>query len=247
MYKVSLALAVVLALVYVFQGYYPELMAPFSNIVILFLSGMAVISASFGLSRYGRRLEKFSLVWVCFTLGMFFWFLGELSWTILTLLLKVDMPYPSIADAFRLAGYVPLLVALYLYARTFESVLHKRTLHMVWVATVILSFALTDLLMIPIVGTKENTLTLIIDLAYPFLDLALFLVALLSLIIFRAGTLGKPWALMNAGIMATVCGDILFSYATAQGIYYSGHPLDLLLAYAYMLFVLAFYVHVKEL
>jgi len=246
-YRIGLILAAVVTLVYAFQGYYPEFITPFSNVLFPFLAGIAVISAGLGLRRYGHKMEKFSLVWMCFTLGMFFWFLGELGWAVYTFLLNVEIPYPSIADVFWLVGYVPFLIALYYYAKTFESVLPKRPLHTVWVITVVLSVTVTVLLMFPIMGAEEDTLTLVISLAYPFLDLALFLTALLSLIIFRAGTLGKSWSLMNAGLMANVGGDILFSYATAQGIYYDGHPIDLLLAYAYILFALAFYVHVKEL
>jgi len=246
-YKLGLVLALGLTLVYVFQGFYPEFIGPFSNAVFPFFAGMAVFSAGFGLRRYWYRMEKFSLVWLFFTVGMFFWFLGELGWAVYTLLLNVEIPYPSIADVFWLAGYIPFLIALYLYARTFESVLQKRTSYMVWVITVVVSVVVAVSLMFPIMMTGEDMLTLAIDLAYPFLDLALFLTALLSLIIFRAGTIGKSWIMMNAGILANAGGDILFSYATAQEIYYNGHPIDLLFAFAYILFTLAFYVHTKEL
>jgi len=246
-YKACLALAVGLTLIYAFQGYYPELIAPISDAIFPFLAGIAAISAGLGSRKYGYHSERFSVVWLCFTAGMLLWFLGELSWAVYTFFLSVEIPYPSIADIFWLAGYIPFLIALYFYAKTFESVLPKRTLRMIWAAIVVLSVTVTVALMIPIVTAEADSLTLVIDLAYPFLDLALFSTALLGLTIFHGGTLGKSWMLINAGILANVAGDILFSYTTSQGIYYNGHLIDLLLAYGYILFALAFYVHAKEL
>lgn len=84
------------------------------------------------------------------------------------------------------------------------------------------------------------------DFAYPLLDISLFSVAFLGLLIFWKGKLGKSWLLVNVAILLDVCADMLFSYATAQGTYYSGHIADLLFDLAYLFFLLAFYVHAKE-
>jgi len=43
-----------------------------------------------------------------------------------------------------------------------------------------------------------------------------------------------------------VYADILFSYTTAQGIYYCGHMLNVLFDLAYLFFLMAFYVHTEE-
>jgi len=51
------------------------------------------------------------------------WFLGEAIWAGYTLILNVEIPYPSVADVFWLGGYVPFFVALYLYVKTFGSAL----------------------------------------------------------------------------------------------------------------------------
>ncbi|MDI6690745.1 MAG: hypothetical protein QME50_02615 [Candidatus Bathyarchaeota archaeon] len=49
------------------------------------------------------------------------------------------------------------------------------------------------------------------------------------------------------GIFMDVCGDILFSYTTLQESYYSGHFLELFYHFGYIFFLLAFYIHTKEL
>ena len=102
-------------------------------------------------------------------------------------------------------------------------------------------------LITPIIGTEEDLITMSFDFAYPFLDLVLFSVAVLGLAIFLKGNLGKSWLLITAGILVDATADILFSYTTAQEVYYSGHFIDLLFHFGYLLPLLAFYVHTKEL
>lgn len=246
-YKIGLAISTVLTVVYVFQGFYPEFIETFSNAIFPFLAGTAVISAFFAMRRYGNEKKIFSSVWLCFTIGMLLWFLGETGWAIYTFFLGTEIPYPSLADVFWLGGYIPLLIALYFYVKIFASVLAKRMIYMVTVITAILSVFLAFALIIPIVSVEEDVVALIMDLAYPLLDLALFSTALLGLLIFRKGTIGKSWLLINAGILANVGADIIFSYTTAQGTYYNGHPSELLFIWGYILFALAFYIHMKEL
>lgn len=248
MYKISLVLVSGLALFYAFQGFYPDCMSFFSNAFPPFIAGAAVISSGFGLRKYGRNLkERFSIVWLFFTAGMLLWFLGELGWAVYTLLLNVEIPYPSIADVFWLSGYVPFFIALYLYVKNFASVLSRRMLCIVLGIVVILCALASVTLITPIIGAEEDPIALVVDFAYPLLDLLLFSVATLGLAIFSKGSLGKSWLLINVGILMDVAGDMLFSYTTAQGTYYSGHPLELFFHWGYMLFLLAFYVHTKEL
>jgi hypothetical protein len=66
-------------------------------------------------------------------------------------------------------------------------------------------------------------------------------------LVFLKGDLGKSWALISGGILLNVFGDVLFSFTVSRGTYYAGHPVDLLFDFAYVFFLLAFYVHVKEL
>jgi len=248
MYKVGLVLAVGLTLIYAFQGFYPEFMSSFSNAFPPFIAGAAVISSGFAFRKYIHNLrERFSLVWLCFISGMTLWFLGETGWAIYTLLLGVEIPYPSIADVFWLSGYVPFFLALYLYVKTFGSVLSRRTLGISLTTVFVSSVSVSATLITPILGAEEDSITMLVDFAYPLLDLALFSVAVLGLAIFLKGKLGKSWLLINVGILSNVIADILFSYTTAQETYYSGHPLELLYHLGYLLFLLAFYVHAKEL
>jgi hypothetical protein len=249
-YGVSLILSVVLVVIYFFQEKYTDFMYIFSNVFYPFIAGVAVIASAFALRKYWENLgDKFSRIWLGFTLGMVFWFLGELGWAIYALLLNVEIPYPSIADVAWLIGYFPLLIALHLYMRTFRSVLSKKMFAAAAVLIGIVSLAIFAFLVSPILeaGAEEEIITLTIDIAYPALDIALFYFSLLDLLIFAKGKMASAWLLISGAILMNVLGDIFFSYTTLQGTYYNGHFSELFFAWGYILFALAFYSHKKEL
>lgn len=223
-----------------------------SNVLAPLMAGLAVFSAVFAMRRYWESWRsRLSKIWICFTFGMIFWFLGETVWAIYVLILNVEIPYPSIADVFWLMGYIPLFIAIDLYVRLFRHALSKKMYAISATVVSIVSIALFAILTPPIIAAEEDVLTLSISLAYPILDLILFSEAILGVLIFTVTRLkskiGVAWLFINAGIFMNVVGDILFSYATSQNTYFSGHPLDLFFYWGYILFALAFYTHVKEL
>ncbi|MGC8896489.1 MAG: hypothetical protein ACP5LB_07000 [Candidatus Bathyarchaeia archaeon] len=247
-YKLALALMVGLALIYAFQSYYPEFMSFFSNALSPVIAGAAVVVSGVSLQKYWRKgEERFSIIWLLFTIGLFFWFVGESVWMGYTLIWNVEVPYPSVADAFWIMGYVPFFFALYFYVKIFGSALSKKMLAAALALTIILALATSFALITPVIGSEEDMLTLAVNFAYPLLDVALLSVSFLGLLIFMNGKLGKSWLLINLGILSDVYGDILFSYTTLQETYYSGHLLELFYHFGYIFFLLAFYIHTKEL
>jgi hypothetical protein len=249
-YIASLVLSISLALIYLFQDRYPDFMYFFSNIFYPLVAGVAVIVSGFALRKYwGNPGDKSSKIWAGFTVGMVFWFLGELSWAIYALLLNVEIPYPSIADVVWLIGYVPLFFALFLYIRTFQYAVSKTMFAIATVAVCIASLAFLLFLVPPIFAdaSEHDMVTLAVDIAYPALDIVLFSLSILGLLIFAKGKVAQAWLLINGAILMNVVGDVLFSYTTLQGTYYNGHWSELFFAWGYVLFALAFYAHKKEL
>ncbi|MGB9854009.1 MAG: hypothetical protein ACPLRY_04285 [Candidatus Bathyarchaeales archaeon] len=246
-YKVSLLIIVALTLVYAFQGYYPGFISFFSNAFPPLIAGATVIISGFSLGKYWHKArEQFSIVWLFFTCGLFLWFMGEAAWAGYTLILGVEVPYPSVADVFWVSGYIPFFIALLLYVKLFSSALSLKMFAASLLITVGLAIFVSAALITPILGVEEDLVTMAMDFAYPLLDITLFSVAFLGLLIFWKGNLGKSWLLINVAILLDVCADMLFSYATAQGTYYSGHVADLIFDLSYLFFLIAFYIHAKE-
>jgi len=251
-YWAGLVVGFLLGLLYLFQAYYADSMELITNVLAPLMAGLAVVSSVLALRRYWDNLwSRLSRIWLCFTLGMVLWFLGETTWAIYVLILNVEIPYPSIADVFWLAGYIPLFIALDLYVRLFRPALFKKMYFISAAVVSVVSTALFAVLAPPIIAVEDNILTLSISLAYPALDLILLSEAILGLLIFTVtrlkGKIGGAWLLINAGIIMNVIGDMLFSYTTSQDTYFSGQPLDLFFNWGYILFALAFNTHMKEL
>jgi hypothetical protein len=248
--------AIGLTVVYAFQNFYPDFMYTFSNVVSPIIAGVAVLSSFFALRRYWENIRsQLSKIWLCFTLGMFLWFLGELGWAIYTMVLNIEIPYPSIADIFWLSGYVPLFIALLLYVQLFKPAISSKMFFVAGTIVAGVSVLTFPPLTLPVLRdtSQQNFVTLGIGLAYPGLDLLLFLEAILGLLVFTVtrlkGRVGTAWYFMNAAILLNVVADMAFSYTTLEAVdtYYNGHPLELLFHVGYLLFALAFYVHSKEL
>jgi hypothetical protein len=247
-YWIALAVAICLTAIYAFETYYMDSMKIFSNAFPPFIAGATAITAMFALKRYwGGLSSKLTQVWMCFAIGIFFWFLGELTWAIYALMLKIAIPYPSVADVFWLTGYSLLLLALTAYLWLVKPALSKTVLAAASTIVLILGLLFSYFLVAPALMQETNLTTKTIDVAYPILDFILLMLAITGLIVLAKSRVTKSWMLFNTGMLMTAIGDSLFSYATAHKTYYEGHPLELFFHFGYLLFILAFYIHTKTL
>jgi hypothetical protein len=253
-YWLALVFAFSLTLIYYFQIHYTNFMTLFSNTFPFFIAGAAVVASGFALRNYWENLEsRLSRIWLGFSLGMIFWFIGELSWALYTLILGVEIPYPSIADIYKLVGYGFLFFAIFTYIELFRSVISKRMVATASIFVLPTSVGVIPSLLLSVSAKAPvvNMTTLLVGFIYPLLDLSLLAQAMLGLLVFTTtrlkGRLGSVWLLINAGIIMNVFGDILFSYTNLQNTYYSGHPLELFFHLGYLFFIISFYSHIKKL
>ena len=249
-YILSMLLGLTLALIYIFQESFPDFMYLFSNAFPPVIAGAAVVSAGLALRKYwGKPEDKFSRIWLAFTLGLILWFLGELVWTIYTLVLNVEIPYPSIADAAWLIGYIPLFAAFHGYVRNFQFTISRKFFTMGAVVIGFVCFGSFAYFVAPVFADMagKEAVTIAVDIAYPALDLCLLGYALLALLIFMRGKIAFAWALISSAVFMFALADMLFTYATLQGTYFTGHPLELPFHFGYILYALAFHTHTKEL
>jgi len=173
--------------------------------------------------------------------------IAEITWAAYYFFLNIPIPYPSIADIFYLAAYVPLSIGVFMYFRAFSGALTRRRL-IASVGTIAAATILVFTFVIPTELSIGNPpVETITDLAYPALDLVLFSLAVLSLAIFLGGSIGKWWILLAGAIILDIIADEYFLYLEAKGTYYNGSFDDLIYLWAYLIFALAFYVHKKEL
>lgn len=223
----------------------------FSNVFPIIISGCSVIASIFALRRYWMSGSLLSRVWLGFSLGMTCRFLGELTWGIYDLVLGVELPHPSFTLVFWLFGYFPLVIALESYIMLFRPAVSKKIVGVTFSVVSLCAVAASFIFIIPSLADTTQISATITNVAYPLLDLLLFGLSLLGLLVFSTtsmkGKISNVWLFLNVGIMMNVIADSWFSYATARGNYYDGHPLELFFHFGYLSFILAFYLHAKEL
>jgi hypothetical protein len=246
-YLTSLLIGAMLSLIYIFQTSYSSSMSLISGIFLLASSITALASAAFALRKYWKNLrDRYSQIWLFFTAGLLIWFVSKASWSIYTLSLSPEAPYPSVADILWLAGYVPIFAAIHSYLRSFGFSLSKLR-YSAFAATVSLVLLAAFVLLTPPVAAANDEAFVLLSIVYLGLDLSLLSLSIHGLFVFFNGKIGVAWAFLSSALFLNAVGDMLFSYATQNGTYYSGHGLELLFHFSYLFCTLAFYTHVKEL
>ncbi len=242
-----LAATAIIPILYLYGEWDPDFLYVLSNGLPPVLALPPVIFAFMALLKLGKtRDERALLIWLGYASGISFWFLGEFTWAVYSILLGVPIPYPSIADAFWLVGYPCFLIALSLQSWPFRAALSPRQIAAGLVSVSVLTIGVLVILVPPIVFGAEELLTKAVSLAYPLLDVLLLVVAVPVFTLFKEGTLWRPSLFVMVGIILTLIADTLFSWTTLQGIYYNGHPLELFYHWSYLAFTLGFYLKLKE-
>lgn len=247
-YLVSILVGVILILIYTFQANYSSLMSPISNISFLVLSLAAVGSAANALKKYWRNLrDRYSQIWLFFTMGLLFWLISKVSWSVYTMTPYTLAPYPSFADLLWLAGYMPIFAALHSYLRSFGFSLSRIRYSAFAMIISLVLLGCFILLVPPVVAANEEGMTVLLSLVYLGLDLSLLSLSIHGLFVFFNGRIGIAWAFISGALFLNAVGDILFCYAIQSDTYYSGHALELVFHVGFIFCTLAFYTHVKEL
>jgi len=247
-YLASLVVGVILSLAYIFQANYSSLMSLISNALFLFLSGAAVSSATVALKKYWKNLgDRYSQIWLFFTTGLLLWLISKIVWSAYSMPPNTTPPFPSFADAFWLAGYVPIFAALHYYLRSFGFSFSRIRYSAFATIISLVLLGCFILLVPPVVAANEKGTAVLLSLVYLGLDLSLLSMSIHGLFVFFNGRIGVAWAFVSSALFLNAVGDILFSYAAQTNTYYSGHSLELLFHFSYIFCTLAFYMHMKEL
>jgi diguanylate cyclase (GGDEF)-like protein len=176
--------------------------------------------------------------WIAMGISMLLGVTGNLIYTLLISPMP-DQPYPSVADFFYLAYFVPLYVALIGLIRARVPRFHAS----MWLDGIIGALGASAVAVAALLGpalrlTHGNTAAVVTSLAYPTAD-----VVLLALLVAVSAIVGvrrdRTLLLLGAGMTANLVGDVIYLNLATQGIYTEGGPLDLTWLVAMALMALA--------
>ncbi|MDD4651892.1 MAG: ATP-binding protein [Methanothrix sp.] len=198
------------------------------------LSAAALFYTGF---RTAGRIRK---AWMVIAAAMLFNTLGDISWSIMEVILHQE-PFPSVADIGYLMFYPLFALGIFLLPDAPLSSREKIKI-LLDAAIVIVSVALVFwvLLIGPIVISIQTfDWAALISLAYPVMDLVLF-IALIELLFKKLAYLEHgPIILLAAGCATQIFTDSIFSIRTQNGTFVSGDILDSGWVISYLLLGLA--------
>ncbi len=180
--------------------------------------------------------------WILFVGLAASWFIAEQIWIVYDLVYQID-PWPSMADIFYLLGYPFLFLFSIYYLKPVKDAISKKTMAYASLATITLLIPL--LYMAYDTDSEISTFELTLALSYPIADVIVLIPALIGVILFFRGEVNFLWSLMCIAIVLNVVADSGFLITSMDGSYYTGHPIDMLYLWAYILFSFGVYSHIQ--
>lgn len=184
------------------------------------------------------------LLWFGLMLGWILWTIAEWWWGIASLLME-EAPFPSGADFFWIIGYIPMFIALDARSRSIPEETTSKQKLIIWLCSIIaIGLSAIFILEPAIAGYETGTFVeTALTLFYPVGDLILFVLVMRIAFKYQQGMNGKAWAWISAGYVLLTVADLIFSYASANNMYYPGGDVnfisligsDLLYSVSYMI------------
>jgi hypothetical protein len=205
--------------------------------------------AVIGLYTAFSSFESYDLAkvsWMLLLLGTLLFFLAESTYFVEEVVMKYNMDeyFPSIADAIWFAGYIPLILGLYVLIYGYvTSGLPLGNLKLflipIGIAFILMAGGLCHFLLLPIMNDQETSgLAKFSYLFYPTGDLFLILPSLILAYItslFAGGLFSKPWKFIVIGFIVMTGADILYSYLSWNDNYQTGNIIDIAWNSSYLL------------
>jgi hypothetical protein len=190
----------------------------YSNVLAVVASGSAFVLS---LQVIYRQKTKglFPRLYASLGLALALWFTAEVIWAYYEVVVGIETPFPSLADAFWLAGYIPFFYFLVGILKHFlgmsKSMLFP-LLAMSSIGFVLLGNILLSLYQSADLTSQEGIISYVIGSAYPVADMFLIVPAAVVFFQLRKGKLTfTPWAFIVIATIVFIIGDIGFAYSTS--------------------------------
>jgi signal transduction histidine kinase len=185
------------------------------------LSAVAAILVGARSNPPGRRLP-----WYLFALGQAFFVLGDVLAYNYERFFGRPLPFPSIADAFYLGCYVPLVAGLLLLLQARRGRRDPGSLIDSLIITIAAAAVSWTFLMAPYAHDATLSLpTKLTSIAYPLMDI-LVLGVLVRLLV-GTGRRSVGFALLTLGFTAVLVTDSIYGWKLLHGGYQTGALLDI--------------------
>lgn len=184
---------------------------------------LVLTSAQAGLYWYvvQNRVEA-GRVWLALCLGVGLYALGQLVWIVYNLR-GVEVPYPSVGDAFWFAAY-PLMALSIINKNLLLGVFPSRGRIAFVVVIGAALFVLMGIFIFPPMfeyAPAARLVETVLNVFYALVDYVILVAASFLVIVMWRGRLSLTWNFIGAGFLTLAVSDVFFIYATWNGLYYA--------------------------
>ncbi len=210
---------------------------PIDDSLLTLASGLATIGMLYA-SLHSEGKSR--IAWLVLAVAQLAYTFGEAAWTVIEVVLHQN-PFLSVADIGYFMFYpIFALSILILPSVPLSSRERLKILLDIGIAVSAFTLIFWAFVIAPIIASSDAfTLKLAISVAYPVMDVLLF-VALMELIFRKlSSTSTTSFSVLAIGLIILLITDVIFSIQTHAGTYISGGLLDTGWLISYMLFWLA--------
>lgn len=170
-----------------------------------------------------------------FGLELLFFALGNVLWIYYNFILKIEVPYGSLADIMYGLCYLSLFIGTYFLIKIYQPLVNKKLLVVTVVNTFLVFIIIFGFFIKPEITDDLSLIQKIITIAYPTSDAVIIAFALIALQI-SGGRLHYSLYIVALGLLFLGVGDLLYTYRVTAGIYWNGDIADLIFTFhAYFL------------
>lgn len=218
-----------------------ELTILFTNIIITSTAATVLIFSIIMSIRSGVT-GSHGKAWIFFTIFIALWFVAETIWLVDEIIYQQE-PFPSEADFFWLPGYAFYLVFSVFYIKPVKKAISKK---IILFATLVSITILIPTIYFAILSDSEiSQFEFVIASSYPIMDSVSLIPSLIGVILFFKGKVNFLLSLLFLGMLCSALTDIGFLFLQLHDSYYTGHPVDILYVWYYLLFLFGILHHIN--
>ncbi len=195
------------------------------------ISALFLLAASHGFTTIAGK------IWSLLGCGLACWLTGEVIYSYYELMGQAV--FPSVADVFYMAGYLPLAVGLIFQMSSLKIKLHRGekvlSLGFVGIVTLLIGSLVLYPAVVKMVQTGEDTLVIFGIALYPLFDIVLLACVIVVFGKLYHGKLNVAWMFILIGLVVNTLGDCLYWVSFYQGDYHLFNFFDLAFITSYVL------------
>jgi hypothetical protein len=218
----------------------------FSNLFLILFALICFVASWLIYKKIPETFPREKKATLFFMLFVLFFLFGDILWFVYETLFGQKIPLGSLPDLSWAIGYFFLIISVVYFAKIgFRS--NENGVFVALAIGILLSCFLIYYDVSEDLAEGSFDFTHFLQDMYIVYDLIVLLLIIYVVwpLLYSGVKYGMQWIILSLGIVIRLVYDFIFAEISANGSYFTGHPIDLLYVLLYILIILSFYVKAK--